>query len=145
MSIVQSGNTVKVHYTGKLVDGSVFDSSEGKDPLEFTIGSGSIITGFEEATLGMQPGDKKSVEIKAEEAYGAEKPELIYELDIANVPPEITPEVGLQLQSKLPNGQPVQFTITAVTDDKVTLDANHPLAGKDLVFDIELVEIIEDK
>lgn len=142
MKSANVGNTVKVHYTGKLDDGMVFDSSKERDPLEFTIGSGQLISGFEQAILGMFEGDKKSVKIPANEAYGDHKSELIINVDKSMFPENIDPQEGLQISLKSPNGALVNATITSVEDESVTLDANHPLAGKDLNFDIELVEIV---
>lgn len=141
MSKAKNGDTVNIHYKGSLDDGTVFDSSEGRDPLSFTIGSGQVIPGFEEAVTGMEVGESKSVNIPADKAYGQRNEEMVIEAPRDQVPPEITPEVGQQLQMGGPNGEVVVVVITEVTDEFIKLDANPPLAGKDLNFDIELVSI----
>ena len=141
MANAQNGDTVRVHYTGKLDDGSQFDSSQGKDPLEFTIGSQMVIAGFDQGVIGMAPGDKKTVEIACEQAYGPVRDEMIQEVERSQIPDSVPLEIGGRLQATAPNGQPFTVTITSVAETSVTLDANHPLAGKDLTFDIELVEI----
>ncbi|MHB9134491.1 MAG: FKBP-type peptidyl-prolyl cis-trans isomerase [Armatimonadota bacterium] len=141
MAQAKSGDTVKVHYTGTLEDGSVFDSSESREPLEFTIGSGEVIPGFEEGVTGMAPGDTKTINIPADQAYGPEREELTTTVPRDQFPPDIEPEVGMQLQLRLPNGQPIPVRVCAVTDNEVSLDANHPLAGKDLTFKLDLVDI----
>ncbi|MDJ0659872.1 MAG: peptidylprolyl isomerase [Crocosphaera sp.] len=135
------GDTVKVNYTGKLGDGTVFDSSVNRDPLQFSLGEGQVIAGFEEAVVGMSPGDSKSVTIPSEQAYGPYQDELVIVVDEKQMPSDLSVEVGQQLQMRHSSGQAVPVMVTHVTDDKVTLDANHPLAGKDLTFDIELVTI----
>jgi FKBP-type peptidyl-prolyl cis-trans isomerase 2 len=136
MTQVKSGDTVRLHYTGTLSDGSTFDSSSGRDPLEFTVGSGQIIPGLDKAIPGMVVGDKKVVEIAADEAYGASNPEAQQDVPRSEIPAEIPLELGTQLQVQTPTGQVMPVTVIAVTDETVTLDANHPLAGKDLTFDI---------
>jgi len=141
LSIIKDGSTVKVHYTGQLKDGSVFDSSLQKDPLEFTMGQGQLIPGFEKAIEGLSVGDTTTANIPAAEAYGEPNPEMVVEVEKGQLPDELEPEVGLQLQLNQPNGQAIPVQITAVGDEKVTLDANHPLAGQDLTFQIEVVEI----
>lgn len=141
MTQVKSGDTVRLHYTGTLDDGSVFDSSSGRDPLEFTVGSGQIIPGLDKAIPGMAVGDTKKVNIVADEAYGQSNPEARQDVPRSEIPADIPLEVGLQLQMQTPNGQVLPVTVAGLTDDTVTLDANHPLAGKDLTFDIELVSI----
>ncbi|MCC5916455.1 MAG: peptidylprolyl isomerase [Cryomorphaceae bacterium] len=142
MSVAKSGDAVKVHYTGTLNDGSIFDSSEGKDPLEFTLGQGQMIPGFEQAVLGMSVGDKKEgVNIPSAEAYGDPSDEMVIEVPKENVPAEINPEVGQQLAVTRPDGQPMPVIVKEVKDEAIVLDANHPLAGKDLNFAIELVSI----
>jgi peptidylprolyl isomerase len=141
MSNAKNGDTVKVHYTGKLDDGSVFDSSVKREPLEFTLGKGHLIPGFEKGVIGMKPGEKKSVTIPADEAYGQRKDDLVVRVEKDKVPSHITPEPGLDVQIKQPDGMVINMLITEVTDSDVTFDANHPLAGQDLTFDIELVEI----
>lgn len=145
MATVQEGSIVKVHYTGKLSDGSIFDSSVQRDPLEVTLGQGKLIPGFEKAVIGMEVGDKTTTDIPADEAYGARRDDLEMDIEKSQLPEEIDPEVGMQLQLNQPNGQPVPVQITKVEEESITIDANHPLAGKDLSFEIELVEIVEDK
>ena len=141
MSQAKEGDKVKVHYTGKLEDGTVFDTSENRPPLEFEIGKGNVIPGFEQGVVGMELNDKKTVTIPADSAYGQRRDELSVEVSKGDFPPDIDPNIGQQLQIKRPDGNVIDVTITNVDGDKVTLDANHPLAGKTLVFDIELVEI----
>lgn len=143
LSKVKEGDTVKVHYTGKLGDGSVFDTSrERNEPLEFTLGQGQLIPGFEKAVEGMNVGDSTTVDIPSGEAYGERRDDLELEVSRNELPDNIEPEVGMQLQmQQQQNGKAIPVQITEVSDEKVTLDANHPLAGKDLTFDIELVEI----
>lgn len=141
MTQAKSGDTVTVHYTGKLVDGTIFDSSEGREPLPCTLGSGEIIPGFEEAIIGMTQGDIKTVTIPQDKAYGPHHPERVINIPVTQVPPDIKPEVGMQLQLQNEENQPVVVRVTEVTDEHVTLDGNAPLAGQDLVFDIELVSI----
>ena len=137
----KNGDKVKVHYTGKLVSGEAFDSSAGRAPLEFTVGAGQMIKGFDAAIPGMIVGDKKTINILADEAYGPRIEEAIIEFPIANVPPDAKLEVGMQLTLTNDQGQPVPVTVVELRDDAVIFDANHFLAGQDLVFDIELVEI----
>jgi len=141
MTQVKSGDTVRIHYTGTLADGSTFDSSQGRDPLEFTVGSGQIIPGLDKEIPGMAVGDKKTVVIAPAEAYGESHPDAIQAIPRSNVPPEIPLELGLQLQMQSPSGQVVPVTVVEITDEEVTLDANHPLAGKELTFAFELVSI----
>jgi peptidylprolyl isomerase len=141
MTEAKKGDTVKVHYTGKLEDGTVFDSSVDKDPLEFTLGKGNMIAGFEKAVLGMEIGDSRSAKIPYQDAYGERRDDMLVEVPKSKVPDEIKPEVGLQLSIKQHDGSDVPVVITEVDEEKIVLDANHPLAGKDLIFDIELVEI----
>ena len=141
MTEVTQGAKVRIHYTGTLEDGSVFDSPEGRDPLEFDVGSGMIIPGLDKALPGMKVGDKKKVSIAPEEAYGPRHDEAVLEVPRADIPAEIPLEVGIQLQMSGPQGQPVPVTVTNLTDDTVTLDANHALAGKTLIFDFEVVGI----
>ncbi len=136
-----NGNTVKVHYTGRLEDGTVFDSSEGREPLEVTLGSGSVIPGFEKGLLGMKVDEKKTITIPAEEAYGLHREELTMQVPKTDFPDEITPEVGLQLDMEREDGQNIPVTIVNIENESVTLDANHPLAGKALIFDLTLVEV----
>jgi peptidylprolyl isomerase len=142
MTQVKNGDTVKVHYTGKLEDGTVFDSSANREPLEFAVGSGRIIPGFESALIGMSPGESKTAKIASEQAYGPRKPEQVVVVDRQQIPADIPVSVGQQLQISQPNGQAIPVMVTDISDAKVTLDANHPLAGEDLTFDIELVDIV---
>lgn len=137
----KENDTVKVHYTGKLKNGQVFDSSEGREPLEFTLGQGMLIPGFENAVIDMKVNDKKTVDIPANEAYGDVKKELFHNVDKAQLPKDMDPEVGLGLVSKDAQGNEHQFKIAEVNEDHIIVDGNHPLAGKELVFDLELVEI----
>lgn len=139
---VKAGDTVQVSYTGKLSDGTVFDTSAGQPPLEFTMGGGKIIPGFEKAVLGMKVGEKKTVTITPVDAYGPHQDNMVFQITRAQFSRDVTPEVGMQLESTRPDGSPIVATITKVTDTSVTLDANHPLAGQDLTFDIELVKIV---
>ena len=141
MTQAKEGDTVKIHYTGSLEDGTVFDSSQGRDPLAFTIGSGQVIPGFEEAVTGMAPSEKKNVTIPVDKAYGPRNEELVIEVPRNQVPPDLEPEVGQKLQMQGPNNQMIVVEVKNVTEEQVVLDANPPLAGKDLIFDIELVEI----
>lgn len=141
MAEAQKGNTVKVHYTGKLEDGTVFDSSIDREPLEFTLGNGNMIAGFEKAVLGMVEGDSVSTNIPYQEAYGEKRKEMVVTIPKTEVPPNINPEVGQQLSLKQQDGTDVPVVVTEVDSEKITLDANHPLAGKNLIFDIELVEV----
>ena len=145
MQQVKTGDTVKVHYHGKLIDGSTFDSSEGKDPLEFEVGSGMVIKGFDAGVTGMRAGDKKTIQIPVDEAYGAKQNEMIMEFPRAKFPADMVPEVGMQLGMNNGQGQNLPVIIKEVKDDVVMLDANHPLAGEDLIFDLELVEIVKSK
>ncbi|MEO8894214.1 MAG: peptidylprolyl isomerase [Coleofasciculaceae cyanobacterium] len=137
----KSGDTVKIHYTGRLKDGTEFDSSAEREPLEFTIGGEQVIPGFEQAVLGMALGESKTEEIPMDQAYGPHLEEMVLEVSREQIPPDINPEVGQQLQIQQANGQSVPVFVTEVTDNQITLDANHPLAGEDLTFEIELVEI----
>ena len=141
MQQAKSGDTVKVHYSGRLTDGTMFDSSSGRDPLEFKVGNGDVIKGFDEGVAGMSVGDKKTVHIPADEAYGQKDDNRIVEFPRANFPLEMVPEVGMQLNMTNGSGQVIPVVIVEVDDDNVILDANHPLAGQDLIFDIELVDI----
>ena len=143
MAQAKSGDTVKVHHTGTLEDGTVFDSSiPREEPLEFTIGDNKLIPAFEEAVVGMDIGDSKSIVVDGDNAYGPRNEEMIMAVDRSNIPEDLPLEVGSQLKISQDDGHSMIVMITAVTDDKVTLDANHPLAGKDLSFEIELVEIV---
>ncbi len=142
MATAEKGNKVKIHYKGTLEDGTVFDSSEGREPLQFTIGSGEVIVGFDEAVTGMAPGEKKKVLIPVEKAYGPRNDEMVISAPRTHIPADINPEVGQKLQMGGPNGELILVRVVEVTDSEVKLDANPPLAGKDLNFDIELVEIV---
>jgi FKBP-type peptidyl-prolyl cis-trans isomerase 2 len=137
----KKGDKVKVHYHGRLIDGTTFDSSQGRPPLEFEVGSGMVIKGFDDGVTGMSVGDKKTISIPVKEAYGPRQEEMVMEFPITNFPPDIKPEVGMTLNMHTENGQELPVVITAVTEEVVTLDANHPLAGQELVFDIELVDV----
>jgi peptidylprolyl isomerase len=137
----KNGDTVQVNYTGKLADGTVFDSSVGREPLEFTLGADQVIPGFEKAVFGMKVGEKKTVTIPVDEAYGPYRDDLVAEVPREKLPEDITPEVGQQLGVKRTDGGTSIVTIISVSDNAVTIDANHPLAGKDLTFEIELVKI----
>ena len=137
----KKGDAVQVHYTGKLEDGSVFDSSANREPLGFTVGAGQMIQGFDAAVDGMAVGDKKTVTIPAAQAYGEKREDMMIDVPVEQVPADIKPEIGMQLTLQGGNGQPMPVIVTHVDDKKITLDANHQLAGKDLIFDIELVKI----
>ncbi len=141
MTQAKHGDSVKVHYTGRLDDGTVFDSSLDREPLEFVIGSGMIIPGFEEAVIGMAPGESKTKLIATDNAYGPYREEMVLTVDRQQMPLEIEPEVGQQLQLQHPTGGVIPVIITDISLETVTLDANHPLAGEDLTFDIQLLEI----
>lgn len=142
MTQAKSGDTVRIHYTGTLQDGSVFDSSQGRDPLEFQLGSGQVIPGFDDGVTGMAVGDKKTIEIPCDQAYGAINPAAMQDVPRAEIPGHIPLDLGTQLQVQAGNGQTMMVVVANVTDETVTLDANHPLAGKDLTFALELVEIV---
>ena len=137
----KKGDTAQVHYTGRLEDGEVFDSSDGGEPLEFEVGAGQVIPGFDEGVRGMSVNDKKRIEIEADDAYGQRIEALVQQIarDGLNLGNE--PEVGMQLGLQLPDGNEIPVTITEVTPDSITLDANHPLAGRKLIFDVELVSL----
>jgi peptidylprolyl isomerase len=141
MTQAKNGDTVKVHYTGKLEDGTQFDSSANSDPLEFTLGGGQVIPGFEEAVLGMNVGDSKTKTIPVEQAYGPHDEDMVLVVEKEMFPENIKPEVGQQLEMRNQEGRAIGVVVTEVTAESVTLDANHPLAGQNLVFDLELVEI----
>lgn len=141
MQTVQKGDTVKVHYHGKLTTGETFDSSEGREPLQFTVGNGDVIPGFDQGVMGMAKGDKKTVQIPVQEAYGERSEQMIFEIPKTQFPPDITPEEGMQLMMSNGQGQSLPVSIVKIGDENVTLDGNHPLAGQDLIFDIELVDV----
>lgn len=138
----KNGDTVQVNYTGKLSDGTVFDTSEGGKPLEFILGSGTVIEGFDKAVLGMKVGEKKTVTIPASEAYGPYLDEMVMEIPREQLSKDLVPAVGQHLQSTSSDGQTIFVTVIKVTDTSITVDANHPLAGKDLTFELELVKIL---
>jgi peptidylprolyl isomerase len=137
-----AGDTVLFHYTGSLRDGTVFDSSSGRDPLRVTLGSGQVIRGVDEALIGMAPGEEKTVTIASDEAYGPHRPELLHEVQREAIPPEVDLEIGQLLEGRDTGGQRLRLTVVDVADEMVKLDANHPLAGQDLRFDLQLVEIV---
>lgn len=141
MSQARSGDTVSIHYTGTLDDGTQFDSSQGREPLEFEVGSGQVIPGFDKAVEGMTVGDSKSVRIEADDAYGQRHEQLVQEVDRSMLPDNLEPEAGMTLQSNSPDGRVMQFVVTDVKEETITVDANHPLAGQALTFAIELVGI----
>lgn len=142
MSTVKSGDTIRVHYTGRLSDGQQFDSSSGSDPLEFTVGDKQVIPGFESAVVGLSEGASTTVVIPAEEAYGEVQPDQIARVERSQFPKDVEPEVGQRFAVGRSEEDQIVATVTEVTDSHVTLDGNHPLAGEDLTFDIELVEIL---
>ena len=141
MTEIKSGDVVRIHYKGSLDDGTVFDSSEGRDPLEFTVGAGQIIPGLDKALPGMAVGEEKVVRAVADEAYGQAHPEATQAVPRGDIPAEIPLELGMRLNMQTPQGQEVPVTVTEITDESVTLDANHPLAGKDLTFEIQVVSV----
>ena len=145
MQYVKNGDKVRVHYHGKLTDGSTFDSSEGRDPLEFEVGSGSVIVGFDIGVTGMQVGEKKTVSIPVEDAYGPKQDDMIMEFSRDRFPEDMVPEIGMQLNMSNGAGQNFPVVIREVEETTVLLDANHPLAGEELVFDLELIEIVGAK
>jgi FKBP-type peptidyl-prolyl cis-trans isomerase 2 len=141
MSAAKTGDTVKVHYTGTLTDGTQFDSSRGQEPLEFTLGENQLIGGFEEAVVGMSLGENKTVTIPSDEAYGARNESMVQQVPRSAIPPEIELAPGMMLQAQGPEGETLRFSVVEFDDEAVTVDGNHPLAGRDLVFELELVEI----
>ena len=141
MAQAKNGNTVKVHYTGKLDDGTVFDSSVDREPLEFTIGEGQLIADFEQAVIDMNPGESKTIKIAYDNAYGPHREEMLMVVDRSQFPEGLEPKIDQKLQVRDPNGGDSVVTVVDVTEANVTLDANHPLAGKDLMFEIQLTEI----
>lgn len=142
---VKTGDKVRVHYSGRLLDGTLFDSSEGREPLEFTVGAGQMIKGFDAGVQGMRVGDRKTIQIPPEEAYGHRDEEAIIEFPAENVPSDMTLEPGMQLTLRNQYGQPVPVVVLEVKAEAVIMDANHMLAGQELVFDVELVEIVGGK
>lgn len=141
MAQAKQGDTVQVHYTGTLNDGSVFDTSQDRDPLEFTVGAQQVIPGFEEAVEGMNTGETKKITIPSDQAYGERRDDLLLKVDQSQFPSDVTPQVGMQFELRQQNGQSVPVQVSKVEDDGVTLDANHPLAGQDLTFEITLVNV----
>jgi len=141
MSQAKSGDTVHVHYTGKLKDGTVFDTSEGRDPLTFELGKKMVVPGFENAVTGMEVGEKKTVSFPSEEAYGPRMDQLVFTVPRENLPPGYDPQQGQMLRMETKDGRQMDVMVMEADDAGVRLDANHPLAGKDLTFDVELVEI----
>jgi peptidylprolyl isomerase len=139
MATAHEGDTVRIHYTGHLEDGTVFDTSEGRDPLEFVLGSGQVIPGFDRAVDGMEEGEEKTVTVPAADAYGPRRDELIVSVARSNLPADVDPEVGQRLQMSSPDGQTFQATVANTSEEAIVLDANHPLAGQDLTFEIQLV------
>lgn len=142
MAEAKSGDTVRIHYTGTLNNGSTFDSSQGRDPLEFTVGAGQIIPGLDREIEGMSVGDTRQVKVASEEAYGAHDPQKVQVVPSSAMPQDAEIQPGMQLQARTPNGDTVPLVVTKVEEDQVTVDANHPLAGEDLNFAVELVEIV---
>ena len=135
------GNTVNVHYTGRLENGTVFDTSRSRHPLQFTIGKGQVITGFEQAVIGMRPGESKTMKISVDQAYGTRRDDRIITLERSQFPADLTVKVGQRLELTQMDDNIILVTVIAMTDTTLTLDANHPLAGKELTFDIELLSI----
>ena len=142
MAQAKAGDVVRVHYKGYFDDGTVFDTSRNAEPFEFTLGNDMVIPGFENAIIGMKVGDVRTVKIPPEEGYGERREDLIIEVDRNQVPPDIQPEVGMMLQLQSGQGEAIPVMVTAISDTTITLDGNHPLAGKQLNFEIELVEIV---
>ena len=142
MPQAQHGDLVKVHYTGRLADGTTFDTSLQREPLEFTVGEGDLIPGFEQAVLGMAPGESRTTTIPSDQAYGPHHPERVMDVERHHLPPDLQPALGQRLHMTRQDGSTLTVVVTAVTEAQVTLDANHPLAGQDLIFDITLVEIV---
>ena len=141
MAQVKKGDTIQVHYHGTLTDGTIFDSSNGREPLEFEVGGGMVIEGFDNGVLGMTIGEKRTVNIPADQAYGPKNDDMIMEFPIDRFPADLVPEVGMQLNMSNTEGDQFPVVIVEVADEHVLLDANHPLAGKDLIFDLELVTV----
>ena len=142
MAQAKSGDTVKVHYTGTFNNGQVFDSFKSCDPLQFTLGTGMVIPGFDAAVIGLSPGDTVTTTIPNAEAYGPYQEDMVADIEKASIPADFELEVGQRLQMQVPNGEAMSVTITDIKGDVVTLDGNHPLAGQDLTFELELVEIV---
>ncbi len=142
MSQAKSGDTVRIHYTGTLDDGTEFDSSAGREPLEFSLGGGQVIPGFDSAVTGMSVGDSKTVTIAPDAGYGPRHEQLVQQVPKSTLPEDIEPAVGMHLQSQTPDGQIMNLVVVEVAEESITLDANHPLSGQALTFAIELVEIV---
>jgi FKBP-type peptidyl-prolyl cis-trans isomerase 2 len=142
MSIAIKGNSVRVHYTGRLEDGTIFDSSVNRDPLQFTLGDGNMIKGFDAAVHGMEIGQEITITIPSDEAYGEKREDMMIDIPRNQVPEHIQPEVGMDLTLQSQEGHPMPVKVVHLDDEKIVLDANHPLAGEDLIFDITLVEIL---
>lgn len=138
----KKGDTIRVHYTGRLEDGTVFDTSVEREPYEFTIGKSRIVPGFAEAVVGMKPGESKTVEIPADKAYGPHRQDMVVNVDRSKIPAHLNPEVGQRLQINQADGQKIPATVIEVSASQVILDANHPLAGKNLIFEIQLIDIV---
>ena len=138
---VTVNSTVKVHYTGKLADGEVFDTSDGKEPIEFTLGQGQLIPGFEKGLIDMKLNEKKTINMTKDEAYGEVNETLIQEVKKTDLPQDMEPKVGMGLVSKSPEGQEINLMVVEVKEETIVIDGNHPLAGRDLIFDLEVVEI----
>ena len=145
MQQVKSGDKIKVHYHGRLTNGETFDKTEGREPLEFEVGSGMVIKGFDDGVTGMAVGDKKTINIPFVEAYGPKNPDMIIDMPKDRFPKDMEIEVGMPLSMSDGQGQQFQVVVAEVQDEMVILDANHPLAGEDLIFDLELIEIIGSK
>jgi len=139
---VKHGDTVKIHYTGKLEDGTIFDTSAKRDPLQFIIGAGQVVSGFEQAIVGMNPSESKTVKVPTDKAYGPHREEMVLVVDRNKIPKNLKLELGQELQIPQEDGQKTIVAVTNISESSVTLDANHPLAGKDLTFDIQLIEIL---
>jgi len=142
MTRAKIGDTVRVHYTGRFEDGTVFDTSQGREPIEFTLGEHEVIPGFENAVAGMQAGETKTTQIPPEDAYGERREDLLIDVPRAEVPADIDPQVGQTLQVQGAGGQVFPVVVASVGEDTITLDANHPLAGRSLIFDIHLIDIV---
>lgn len=145
MQQVKQGDKIKVHYHGKLTSGETFDSSAGREPLEFEVGSGMVIKGFDDGVTGMKVGEKKTINIPAEEAYGPVNPDMLMDFPKERFPADMQMEIGMQLMMSDPSGQQFPVTINEIKEDVIVLDGNHPLAGEELIFDLELVEITGSK
>ena len=141
MAVAKNGDAVKIHYTGKLDDGTIFDSSVGREPLEFTIGEGQVIPGFENIVLGMQPGDSKTETIDKDQAYGDRRDDMIFRVERSQLPPDLNPEAGQELYMQQPGGMALPVLVIDTDESSITIDANHPLAGQDLTFEVQLVSI----